>query len=109
MVNIYLQKPYQVSKLKHKEKSSSPVRLFQAENLLYLAGVKRQVQMDPIKQEEDQLATFQPKDPDAEFNMLGNSIFSNINNLINRTEGGIDSVASDDKDFWSSLYDKFLV
>jgi hypothetical protein len=49
MVNIYLQKPYQVSKKKDREKGSSPVRLFQAENILYLAGVKNQA---PKRDEE---------------------------------------------------------
>ena len=105
MVNIYLQKPYQVSKKKDREKGSSPVRLFQAENILYLAGVKNQAP----KRDEEQFTTFQPKDPDAEFNLLGNSIFSNINNLTQRTDGNVESVASDDKEFWTSLYDKFLI
>lgn len=57
MVNIYLQKPYQIQK--KRQNSNSPVRLFQAENILNLAGTK------PIKIEKklpisDEFTTFQP-------------------------------------------------
>lgn len=84
MVNIYLQKPYQIIR---KKKSNSPIRLFQAENILHLAGTKA-----PKKEEVpgDEFTTFQPKadqkSPEGEFNLQGNSIYSNFNNLTNRTD-----------------------
>ena len=63
------------------------MKLFIAENNLNLAGVK--------KKEDDQFTTFHPKvdnsQSEAEFNLLGNSIFSNINNMTQRTDGLNDS------------------